>query len=214
MKTKWIVVVMAMFLSIPSMASADELNMNVQINVDETEAEPPPVRFSLGFRIGGYGFKHLNEKGNTDWTACRMNGVGIFGTVDVGQHFFTELSLDAYHTTSEPEKNGIERKSAHTQLAVGARFFPDWFITPNIHAGGGAEFTYAEVYGADTFTVAPVGFVGVGGEINLGDFKLGMALRSLVMPIPEYDWNAVNTGVVDWEMEFAGQALFTARYVF
>ena len=131
---------------------------------------------------------------------------------------------------------GMDRISLHNQYAAGFRFLPEFFLTPYVQVGGGPEITYIEVDGAEKTMVVPSGFMGIGGELNIGSFKLGMNIRALMMAHPIHDHGsdgsyqlalgpdghdhehgapepAAAQGVeTDWEV--AGQAQFFARYQF
>ncbi|MEZ4459949.1 MAG: hypothetical protein R3E66_09505 [bacterium] len=202
MKAVWMILMMSL-LAAPVLADEGTLAASSTDGQD--------WRVGIGARVGGYGFRQVNDEGNIDFENCRMDGTGLFFTSEFGEHIYTELAFDFYHTTAEPTRNGIDRLSLHSTLAAGIKFFPGHFITPNVHFGAGAEFTKAELYGTKQNTIAPVGFIGVGGELNFGDLKAGMAIRSNAMQLPEYDWTTQND--VQWHTEVAGQALFWVRYV-
>lgn len=210
----WISMAAAVLLSLMT-ANAQATGGHVHEEDSEVVGERDAfLSLALGARIGGYGFKGVDEEGDLHWERCRMNGVGVFSTLDIGSHFFTEASVDVYHTTGEPTKNGVERLSIHTMVAVGSRFFPEAWVSPYVQLGGGAEFSSAEIYGTKAYSVAPIGFLGIGGELNVWEhFKPGIAIRSHLMPLPEYDWETVQ-GNVRWRTEVAGQALFYARFAF
>lgn len=171
---------------------------------------------SLGARVGGYGFRQLNEETNLiNWENCRMNGVGVFGDFDLANtKFYSEISLDMYHAIATPLSQGIDRLSFHTQGAVGYRIPLTSWLVPNIHLGGGAEFTRVEIHNKLDRRIVPVGFAGIGGEIALKEMRFGMAIRSNVMQLPEYGWNSSNnTAKMTYRTEVAGQALFSMRYL-
>lgn len=202
---KWMPLLLVLLFG--SDAYAGDLNLHDDA---EHESESQSLRLGIGARIGGYGFRQVNEEGNLDWENCRMNGTGAFLTLEHG-HLYTEVAADVYHTIAEPMQGGIDRLSLHTTAAIGARFRADKFISPHLYIGGGAEFTSVELFDVKVFAVAPVGFLGVGGELNFGDLRLGLTIRSNVMQLPVYDWDRRNQ--IRWETEASGQALFTARYV-
>ena len=74
--------------------------------------------------------------------------------------------------------------------------------------------------GADEATRAlPVGFVGIGAELVIQRFALGMTLRANAMGLPEHNHadshkhDEVGPGEgIRTRTEVAGQALFTLRY--
>lgn len=172
------------------------------------------LRPAIGFRLGGYGFREVNENGNLDWQACRMDGVGVFGTLDITRRLYVELSADMYHAISDPIEQGLDRLSLHAVTAAGVRLAPDLIISPFIQVGGGVEWTRVEVYGQRDSALFPVGFLGVGGELNLDPVMLGLTARANAMQLPVYDWEAgASERSVQYETEVAGQLLFSLRYV-
>ena len=177
-------------------------------------ADASALEASLGARMGGYGFRQVNAEGSMDFLQCRMDGVGLTGTLELPGNFFGELGVDYYHALAEPVLEGIDRLSLHTSAAVGYRLFPNFIVSPNLQAGVGAEFTKVELLGAEAEAVVPVGFMGVGGEVNLGRLKLGMSARVHAMQLPVYDWQSAGTqDAVDMDTEVAGQVLFSMRYM-
>ena len=183
-------------------------------DVEETAASSGP-EISLGARIGGYGFRQLNEsQDSVNWENCRMNGVGVFGALDFSNQFFGELSLDFYHATGPTLAQGIDRLSLHGVVSGGYRLLPGAIISPNVHVGGGMEWTKVEVYGIESQKLAPVGFAGIGGEINVARFHFGLNIRANAMQLPVYDWEAGQnlSDEVSYETEVSGQMLFSVRY--
>lgn len=196
-------------LSLPLATSASALEL--------TEQSSPRFAPSIGARIGGYGFRQLNDQGRTDWMACRMDGIGFYGTLEMPalRHLFAELSADMYYATSNPRLEGLDRLSAHVLGVGGVRLFPGWLITPNIHAGGGVEYTWVELFGQKDQRAAPIGLLGIGAEINVRQLSFGLSIRGHLMQLPNYDWQPEeNTSLdkIDYETEMAGQALFSMRY--
>lgn len=165
---------------------------------------------SVGARIGGYGFRHVTDNQLIGWDNCRMNGVGVFGNLDFASSAYAELSVDLYHATARPITQGLDRLSLHTLGVLGYRMMPDALITPNVHIGGGLEWTKVDVFGDTDTRTAPIGFIGAGGEINVRSFHFGLALRAHLMQIPEYQWG--NATTITYETEAAAQMIFTARY--
>lgn len=186
------------------------------------------VTFGIGARIGGYGFRQVTNDDVTNWEQCRMNGVGIFGTLDLTDHLFTELSIDGYYATGDVVNDGIDRVSLHAFGALGLRMFPNSLISPHIQIGGGGEWTRVELTDADQLTDGwyPAGFIGTGGELNLGDhLKLGMNLRVFAMALPVYEYVTYDVAEADtsrgapggsddipMEFEMASQLQFFLRY--
>jgi hypothetical protein len=191
----------------------------------ERRAEAERWRPGFGARVGGYGFRDPN--GGAAWDACRMNGFGVFGTLDANKYLYGELSLDFYSATPDTVSEGLDRTSTHMLTGVGFRMLPDFVITPYVMLGGGAEYTRVELPQGDLEALYPMGFIGLGGEINVTrELKLGAVVRMLATARPEFSADASGsiygsseaalTGEAssDPEMEFdiASQAQFFLRY--
>ena len=132
----------------------------------------------FGARVGGYGFQ--SHDGSDDWDDCRMNGFGVFGTLDVNRYVFGEAALDFYSAAPEHLEHGMDRVSTIPTLAGGLRMFPDFVLTPYVQAGAGVEITRVDLAGARTERVYPIGFVGLGAELNVThQLKLGVNFRML-----------------------------------
>ncbi|MBH22904.1 MAG: hypothetical protein CMH57_00325 [Myxococcales bacterium] len=193
-------------------------------------------RPGFGARVGGYGFRQATAEGETSWEDCRMDGVGVFATVDVTRLVFSEVSLDMYHATADVVNDGMDRLSMHALGSMGVRMFPDFYVTPYVQLGGGAEWTRVDMV-ADGATVDgwyPVGFMGIGGEINVTDhLKLGANIRAFIMKHPDHGHggdgevhaqglehtlhgleatSGASTSGVPMSFETAGQAQFFLRY--
>lgn len=185
------------------------------------------LRPGFGARVGGYGFR--NPDGGV-WDNCRMNGVGVFGTLDLNKHVFGEVGLDFYSAAPETNEQGLDRVSTHGTLGVGFRMLPDFIVSPYAELGGGVEATRIEaLQDGETVmsqsAVYPVGYIGFGLELNATEhLKLGGAFRMLATVLPKYGaaqgdgswkWNdtSVSTGGrIDTESDFAAQAQFFLRY--
>lgn len=215
MKMKLLCIALCSLL-VPSIAAAQE-------SASRSDEGGPTI--GVGARVGGYGFREVN--GSTlSWNDCRMNGTGLFGTIDLGRHFFGELSADLYHATGETVGAGMDRMSLHTLGAVGARMLPDALVTPYVQVGGGPEFTRLEIGESVDKRVLPAVFMGVGGELNIKRFHFGSNIRVFSMGLPEGGHGHVaqalepegaesgDHGGVDIRQEVAGQMLFFARYHF
>ncbi|HEY6035696.1 MAG TPA: hypothetical protein VIV58_15585 [Kofleriaceae bacterium] len=158
-------------------------------------SEAPEPAWSVGARIGGYGFR---REGNTaftgEWNECRMNGVGVFVNRTVHGPIFLEGGLDTYFSSTDrqPQDLQIDRSSALISAAAGVRLaFAPW-LTGWVQVGVGAELTKLSVpYGDDAIRadkVLPEGFFGVGGDIKVARaVHLGASLRTLVMGNFNYD---------------------------
>ncbi|MEO6774318.1 MAG: hypothetical protein ABI467_15080 [Kofleriaceae bacterium] len=159
-----------------------------------TTAAPDPT-WSVGARIGGYGFR---REGNTAftgaWTECRMNGVGVFVNRMVRGPIFLEGGLDTYFSSTdrEPQDLQIDRSSVLVSAAAGVRLdFTSW-LTGWVQLGVGAELTKLAVpYGDDAIRAdkaMPEGFFGVGGDIKIARaVHIGASVRTLVMGNFNYD---------------------------
>jgi hypothetical protein len=179
--------------------------------------QEPAIRPGFGARIGGYGFRRTTDG---KWDDCRMNGLGVFGTLDFGKYFFGELGLDSYSAvkTGGPD-DGMDRISMLTSVAAGVRMFPDWYVTPYVELGTGLEWTRVKIdNGGSTTGTYPIGFFGVGADLNVvAHLKLGMVMRVLAMPHPN---DPADDGIVyqhpaapTMEYQPAAQGQFYLRYV-
>lgn len=190
---------------------------------DEPPSTAPPDSFveryhpGFGARIGGYQFRS-QETGL--WNDCPMGGVGVFGTLDLGRIVFVEAALDTYSTTPLlGSTEGMDRVSVLPSAAIGARMFPDFYVVPYVQLGAAAEWTRVSELSQRVEGVFPVGFLGIGGELNVfRHIKAGADLRFLGMSQPYEDKTTqvapgVATGTVRMQVQAAGQALFFARYV-
>jgi hypothetical protein len=183
----------------------------------DAQKSEPAIRPGFGARIGGYGFRRTSDG---KWDDCRMNGLGVFGTIDFGKYFFGELGLDSYSAvkTGGPD-DGMDRISLLTSMAAGVRMFPDWYVTPYVELGTGLEWTRVKIdNGGSTTGTYPIGFFGVGADLNVvAHLKLGMVMRVLAMPHPN---DAADDGIVyqhpaapTMEYQPAAQGQFYLRYV-
>ncbi len=178
---------------------------------------------SLGARIGGYGFREPG-KGRTAWQSCRMDGFGGFGAFALTRHVFVETGLDFYQATADTVDSGMDRVTLHTQVALGARAFPDAIISPFVQIGGGVDWTRITLLrnNEDSVEWTPGAFVGLGGELNLiRNMRAGATLRMHAMAHPvgyearsSYNWESdANREGVSTEVEAATQALFFVRFL-
>jgi hypothetical protein len=157
-------------------------------------AAADPSVFAFGARVGGYGFRHDNSN---DWNECRMNGMGVFGERRFGGHAFVETGLDLYFTQSFPMATQrtdapIDRTSGLFTAAIGMRASGPWRTDGYAQVGAGLELTRVSVPYQDSRIsdqmALPEGFIGVGGDIKIGDKTyLGANLRAHVMGNFNYD---------------------------
>ncbi len=216
---------LALFLP-PLTASAENTAEHVSA---QTTAEN--LHFGFGARVGGYGFREVAD-GATNWTDCRMDGMGVFSTLGLGDHFFSEVSLDYYQAHSSAVDHGMDRESGHLLAAIGARMFPNFLLSPYVQLGGGAEYTRIKLMatGAERDDLLPTGFLGVGGEVNLTEhLKVGATVRMFLMAHPLHEDATSNSAgatghaqshhaltsddeAVPLEYGAAGQAQFFLRY--
>ena len=169
----------------------------------ENETSDPHWRPGFGVRVGGYGFRHSDGEKDI-WDDCKMQGIGVFGTLDYNEHLFGEVGIDNYTAAPSVRKRGMDRVSTHALFSVGLRMFPDFFISPNVQLGGGGEWTRIEVPAQDIVMreLYPVGFLGFGAEINATDnLKLGASFRMLLSMHPEH--YEAGEGDVQWDAETA-----------
>ncbi|HEX8789577.1 MAG TPA: hypothetical protein VF765_01400 [Polyangiaceae bacterium] len=173
----------------------------------------------FGARVGGYGFWSPTK---TVWDDCPMGGVGIFGTLDVTKNLYVEAALDQYDSTpilGDTDGVSMSRISVLTSGAIGLRMFPEFVIVPHIEVGAGMEWTRVEELSQKVEGVYPLGFISIGGELNVfKHIKAGADLRFLGMAKPYEDSTqqvapGVAEGTVKMEMMPAAQGLFYARYV-
>lgn len=200
-----------------------------------TDTAPPPAEDEhhiiddFGARVGGYGFRSQNAAGESAWDDCRMNGLGVFVTRNWSEHLFSEAGADIYFSDTFPAPEGataggMDRISGLFSVAAGLRVFPGSLISGNAHAGVALETTRITLGGATGSFVRPVGFVGVGGDIELWDgLRFGMSLRTLVMAHPIHDHAAHHHDMatagtegaaptVEVEPEIAAQGQFYLKY--
>jgi hypothetical protein len=149
--------------------------------------------YSLGIRVGGYGFKREGDSSSNAWTRCQMQGFGLFANHTLRGPLFHEAGLDGYTSTNTPQPMDlpIDRQSAIVSGAIGARAtFGRWFDIFG-QAGVGMELTRVAVpYGDSTLRddkVLPAGFFGFGAELNYRGTHAGAMVRTLVMGNFNYD---------------------------
>jgi hypothetical protein len=150
--------------------------------------------YSVGARVGGYGFRRAEDPGLTEgalgesWNECRMNGLGVFVDRALAGPWFVEGGLDTYFSIGQGESTDLplDRESLLLSAAIGARtHFTSW-LAGYVQLGAGVELTKLSVpYGDDAIRadkVFPDGFAGVGFDIRIarGTF-IGASLRTLVM---------------------------------
>ncbi len=171
-------------LMVPCWVSAQEPPPDAQA---QSEVRQRLLTPAFGVRVGGYGFRQANGD-RWNWFDCRMDGIGLMGTLDIGQHFFTELSVDFYQATPDVVESGMDRVSLHTMGALGLRMFPGRVFSPFIQVGGGVEWTKVQMdEHTDALRVAPTAFMGFGGEFRVHSrLKVGVGVRFLAMLHPEH----------------------------
>ena len=154
-----------------------------------------PATYTVGVRIGGYGFRRETDAATTAWDECRMNGVGVFGQRTLRGPLFVEAGLDTYFSIGQgqPTDLPIDRQSALITAAAGARTNVTSWLNAYVQIGGGVELTRLAVPYGDGSTIRadkamPTGFIGFGGELKLAHGTYGGAmLRTLVMGNFDYD---------------------------
>lgn len=184
-------------------ASERDRGGDPQARREKAEAFRP----GFGARVGGYGFR--DPEGGSSWDTCRMNGFGVFGTLDLNKYAFGELSVDFYSATPATVSEGLDRTSTHAFAGVGFRMLPDFVLTPHVVLGGGAEHTRVELPQGTLEAVYPMGYIGVGAELNVTrELKLGATARMLATTRPTFT-SADGSGSVygsSSEAQLTGQA--------
>ena len=148
--------------------------------------------YTVGARVGGYGFRNPDPTASKLWNDCRMNGVGVFGRRDFGR-LSVETGADLYFSDAFPlpaaqsDEGAEDRLSGLVTVAAGARIFEAGRFTGLAQLGTGVELTRFQMQ-MDNGTVAkasralPMGFVGVGAEVRVGArTELGAQMRLHVM---------------------------------
>jgi hypothetical protein len=195
---------------------------------DPAERREDAERWRPGFgaRVGGYGFR--DPSGGEKWDACRMNGFGVFGTLDANKYLYGELAVDFYSAAPDTVEAGLDRTSTHALTGVGFRMVPDFVLTPYIMLGGGAEYTRVELPQGDLDAVYPMGFAGLGLELNVTrEIKLGATFRMLATSRPVIADNGEGNSIYgsseaaltgenqkqpEMEFDLASQGQFFLRY--
>jgi len=166
--------------------------------------------YSVGARVGGYGFRRAEDPGLLEgaagaaWNECRMNGFGVFVDRAISGPWFAEAGLDTYFSIGqgEPSDLPLDRESVLLSAAIGARTnFASW-LAGYVQVGTGVELTRLSVpYGDDAIRadkVYPEGFAGFGADLRIAHGTyLGASLRALVManfnyvmPMAQNQWVA------------------------
>jgi hypothetical protein len=166
----------------------------------------------FGARVGGYGFWTPTK---TIWDDCPMAGVGLFGTLDVTKNLFVEAAIDQYDSVpflGDSDAPSMSRVSFLASGAIGLRMFPEFIIVPHVQLGAGMEWTRFEQATQKIEGIYPMGFLSMGGELNVfKHIKAGADLRFLGMAKPYEDQSQGSS--LKMEMMPAAQGLFYARYV-
>jgi hypothetical protein len=181
--------VLALTFATAATAYADPSSVTTRVNSAPS--------FSLGVRVGGYGFRREGDTSASSWTECRMNGLGVFGNHRLRGPFFVEGGLDVYTsqnfpTPANPNDLPIDRSSGLLSAALGARTpFTSW-LGGYVQLGAGLELTHVSVpWGDDKIRdnkLMPEGFFGFGADIKLGKATyIGAQLRTLLMGNFDYD---------------------------
>ena len=154
-----------------------------------------PSLYSVGFRVGGYGFRRANgDVGIDQWNECRMNGLGVFADRTLRGPWFAEAALDTYFSIGQgaPTDLPIDRQSLLLSVAGGVRAdLTSWFGVYGL-VGAGMELARLSVpYAGSTIATdkaMPDGFFGIGADLRLTRHTFaGAAFRMLVMG--NFDYN-------------------------
>ena len=115
------------------------------VPVAAVEQGPPPHEYSIGLRLGGYGFKNRpSEEDSFDHR--KMGGIGVFGQRTFGPHLFGEVGLDLY---ASEEGEMFEQRSTQLSAAIGIR--TRWaFFVPFAQAGAGIDLSRVK-FGEEEF---------------------------------------------------------------
>jgi opacity protein-like surface antigen len=205
--------VAVLLATLSSAAGAQELAVS--------EAAAPGPRLTLGARVGGYGFRAPAEQGK--WNQCRMNGLGVFGELDLHGPWFLEAGLDGYFSddlgsvgpaAGGAERWPIDRVSGLLTVAGGARLETWRWFQPYVQLGVGMEWTRVRVAGMtplEDSALLPVAFLGLGGDLRVTDrLAVGASLRLHAMGL--YSRTAGETPALSRETELASQAQFYAKF--
>lgn len=150
-------------ISVGGVASADD-NMSAGAS------------YTVGARVGGYGFRSTDAEGKAAWDDCRMNGIGLFGQRAMTRHLSLEAGLDTYFAdeTGLPGHDhgggdadvmgeGMDRVSTIGTFGAALNLIPGYRVTPTLGAGFGVELTRVSMPGhADASRVLPMGYIGFG----------------------------------------------------
>jgi hypothetical protein len=162
---------------------------------DATGAAPSDGTYSIGFRVGGYGFRRTEgDVGLNEWNECRMNGLGVFADRALAGPWFAEAGLDTYFSIGQGEATDlpIDRQSVLLSLAGGVRtHFTPW-LGAYAQVGAGVELARLSVpYAGSTISAdkaMPDAFTGVGLDFRVARHTYaGAAFRVLVMG--NFDYN-------------------------
>ena len=139
---------------------------------------PARAPFTVGARVGGYGFRNpgtVDDHGHVAWDACRMNGLGVFARRPVGR-LFAEAGADLYFAesfpmTPAPGDEAIDRVSGLLTVAIGADVVRTRRVSIHAQLGAGLELTRVAMTMATGEVhkdrrALPVGFVGVGETVK------------------------------------------------
>lgn len=166
----------------------------------QTAAAP---RFDVGARVGGWGYRREGDTAPVDgWRAGRMNGVGVFGSRDVGRRAFVEVGIDLYASDrtvlgSPSTDVPADRMSGLISTAIGVRVPVTRWLRGFVQLGAGVEFTRVSVpYGDQRVRddrVFPDGFIGTGLDLKIArGTYVGGSFRMLVMGTFAYDRNRLD----------------------
>jgi hypothetical protein len=179
-------------------------------------AEPTPSAYDLGVRVGGYGF---HRDGDTDpatqWSECRMQGFGVFGSRALSGPLFVEVGLDMYSTVAAQGAEGdlpISRTSGLASAAIGARARLGSRVRSYVQLGAGLELTHVSVASGEQAIrddkALPMGFFGVGLDVRLaGRTYVGGLVRGMVMGNFDYDPARLGNS---WSMAPSASEVFAA----
>ena len=211
MRTLAFVTVGILGISFGSVASADD-NMTAG------------AVYSVGARVGGYGFREQDEEGKATWDDCRMNGLGLFGQRALTRHVMLEAGLDTYFAdqTGLPGHDhgggdadvmgeGMDRVSTIGTFGAALNLMPGYRVTPTLGAGVGVELTRVSMPGHDDASrVLPMGYLAIGVDGRVWKtMHLGANVRMNAMG--HFDHDDPNMTEMKAEPELASQGQFYLR---
>ncbi len=198
------------------------------LSAQAVSAEPDrsDAHYSVGARVGGYGFRNTQHAELERWDDCRMDGMGIFAQRTFTPYLFAEAGFDFYTASDAVPEPGMtaphmDRISGVTTVAGGARIPWRW-LSPYLQVGLGMEITRVEMasHGLNDRAVLPMGFLGVGADLRITRrLSVGANARTNLMKhfvhgadLHTHDDATENHTEMEGEFEAAAQGQIFVRY--